>query len=205
MPTFESRTALITGGSRGIGRAAAFALAEAGADVAIMARSAADVQAATSDLQSAGHCAVGVVADVADPRSLEAAVGEAADAPGSDRQHHHGRRGRARPAARVGLLGQQGGAEPAHRQYRGRVDRQRRDGERGGPGTGRHPDAGLMREQADLLGPQVSAMFHRFHEQGELRDPSEPARLVAGLVQTELSGKIVALSSPQAEQLLRAA
>ena len=76
MFTLEDRVVLITGSSRGIGRALADACAAAGAHVVINARSAAMVQAAVAELQAAGHAATGRVADVTDPVQVEAMVDE---------------------------------------------------------------------------------------------------------------------------------
>jgi 3-oxoacyl-[acyl-carrier protein] reductase len=76
----QSTTVLVTGGSKGIGRGIASVFAEAGANVAIAARSAADIDAAVADLESRGAGEVlGVQADVCDPMScanLAAAVVE---------------------------------------------------------------------------------------------------------------------------------
>lgn len=77
----QSTSVLVTGGSKGIGRGIASVFAEAGANVAIAARSAADIDAAVTDLESRGAGKVlGVAADVRDPMScanLAAAVVEA--------------------------------------------------------------------------------------------------------------------------------
>jgi 3-oxoacyl-[acyl-carrier protein] reductase len=60
------RRALVTGASRGIGRAAALALAEAGADVAITYRARqADAEAAAAEVAALGRRALIVHADVA--------------------------------------------------------------------------------------------------------------------------------------------
>ena len=59
------RRALVTGGSRGIGRAVALALAEAGADVAITFREReADAVLTCTDIAEHGHRAVSIRADV---------------------------------------------------------------------------------------------------------------------------------------------
>ncbi|MCX2928676.1 3-oxoacyl-ACP reductase FabG [Mycobacterium sp. CVI_P3] len=77
----RSTNVLVTGGSKGIGRGIAAVFATAGANVAIAARSAADVDAAVADLDALGTGTVlGVKADVADPvhcASLAATVDEA--------------------------------------------------------------------------------------------------------------------------------
>ena len=64
---FENRTALVTGGSRGIGRAVCLALAESGARVAINYTSDEKAAAATLvDVETRGARAMLVNADVSD-------------------------------------------------------------------------------------------------------------------------------------------
>jgi 3-hydroxybutyrate dehydrogenase len=72
--TLAGRHALVTGGSRGIGRAVAAALTEAGATVTIMGRTEASLRAAV-DQRMAAHF---VVADVANGSSYRAAIANAA-------------------------------------------------------------------------------------------------------------------------------
>jgi 3-oxoacyl-[acyl-carrier protein] reductase len=78
------RTAVVTGASRGIGRAVAEALAAEGAAVVLTARGKADLDVAVGALEGAGCDVVGVVGDVCDPATTEAVL-EAATAirPGS--------------------------------------------------------------------------------------------------------------------------
>ena len=72
------KRALVTGATKGIGRAIAETLLAEGASVAICARTADDVEAAVSELSSAGT-AVGQVVDAADADSLRAWVASSAD------------------------------------------------------------------------------------------------------------------------------
>jgi NAD(P)-dependent dehydrogenase (short-subunit alcohol dehydrogenase family) len=60
------RVALVTGGSKGLGRAIADALARAGADVAIASRTQADLDVVAAALQQHGRRALAVSADVTD-------------------------------------------------------------------------------------------------------------------------------------------
>ena len=72
MITLEGRTALVTGGSRGIGRAVVSMLARAGADVAIGYRNrAAEAESAVAEVAALGRRAVAVAGDLADPAASE--------------------------------------------------------------------------------------------------------------------------------------
>jgi len=62
----RGRAAVITGSSRGIGRAVAWALAAAGARVVVNGRDQAAVHEAAQELRAAGHDATGFVGDASD-------------------------------------------------------------------------------------------------------------------------------------------
>jgi 3-oxoacyl-[acyl-carrier protein] reductase len=74
--------ALVTGGTKGIGRRCADLLAAEGAHVAVCARNPEEVQAATAALTGAGVTAYGEAVNVADKGALEAWVKNAAEALG---------------------------------------------------------------------------------------------------------------------------
>jgi NAD(P)-dependent dehydrogenase (short-subunit alcohol dehydrogenase family) len=66
----DGRRALVTGAGRGIGMAAAVALAEAGADVMLVARSGEETAAVAKALRSAGLAAQAVSLDVTDSKAV---------------------------------------------------------------------------------------------------------------------------------------
>jgi len=78
----NGKKAIVTGGTRGIGRAIANLLAAEGCDVAICARHREAVDQTVAQLQAAGVRATGGVVDVADLAALRAWVGEAGAALG---------------------------------------------------------------------------------------------------------------------------
>ena len=65
--TLTGKRALVTGGSRGIGRNIGLALAAAGADVALTARQQPELDAAAADIQALGRQGIGIAGDVTDP------------------------------------------------------------------------------------------------------------------------------------------
>ena len=67
------KAVLVTGASRGIGAATARAFAAAGAKVALVARSADEIEAIAADI---GEAAIAVPCDVADYAEVEAAIGK---------------------------------------------------------------------------------------------------------------------------------
>ena len=75
----KGQKALITGGTKGIGRAIADTLADEGCDVAICARTAADVESALAALRAKGVRATGKGIDVGNAEVLKAWVKEAAE------------------------------------------------------------------------------------------------------------------------------
>lgn len=68
----SGRTALVTGGGRGIGRHIALGLAEAGADVFVASRKLDACQEAAAAIESLGRRGVAVRADLARPEDVEA-------------------------------------------------------------------------------------------------------------------------------------
>jgi NAD(P)-dependent dehydrogenase (short-subunit alcohol dehydrogenase family) len=74
MAALAGRHALVTGGSRGIGRAVAAALAQAGATVTVLGRNAATLAEAVAQ----GHAADFIAADVTDAQALGAGIARAA-------------------------------------------------------------------------------------------------------------------------------
>ena len=74
MFNLQGQIALVTGGSQGIGRAAALALAELGADVAIMARSADKCEAVAAEVRALGRRAIAVPGDMGSAEQIKAAV-----------------------------------------------------------------------------------------------------------------------------------
>src|SRR6201984_2768546 len=87
MATLQGKTVLVTGASRGIGRATASALADAGAHVlAHYGRSAQDAESLVADIRSKGGRADAITADLATPegatllaREVRSIVGERLD------------------------------------------------------------------------------------------------------------------------------
>ena len=74
MADLQGSKAVVTGAGRGIGRAIALALARAGADVALCARTTAEIERVADDVRALGRRALAVTADV----GVEAAVTEMA-------------------------------------------------------------------------------------------------------------------------------
>jgi NAD(P)-dependent dehydrogenase (short-subunit alcohol dehydrogenase family) len=79
-PSFrlDGKRALVTGAGRGIGLAAASALADAGAHVTLLARTREDIEVAAAAIRSRRQAAEAVVLDVTDLPAMQAAVAQAA-------------------------------------------------------------------------------------------------------------------------------
>jgi NAD(P)-dependent dehydrogenase (short-subunit alcohol dehydrogenase family) len=71
----QGRTAFVTGAGRGLGRACAIALAEAGAEVWLAARTNDEVEAAAGDIRKAGGKAHALVLDVTSSAEVRKAIG----------------------------------------------------------------------------------------------------------------------------------
>ena len=83
MTQLAGKRALVTGASRGIGRAIAQALAAAGADVAITYQHSAEkAQEVVRAIEQTGRRAVAIQADSADPQAVQSSVAQAVEALG---------------------------------------------------------------------------------------------------------------------------
>jgi NAD(P)-dependent dehydrogenase (short-subunit alcohol dehydrogenase family) len=70
----QKGVAVVTGGSAGLGRATVRAFADAGYDVAVLARGEDGLAGAVADVAAAGRRALGIACDVADHRAVDAAA-----------------------------------------------------------------------------------------------------------------------------------
>ncbi|MDA0370353.1 MAG: SDR family oxidoreductase [Actinomycetota bacterium] len=70
----SGRVALLSGAGRGIGAASALALAEAGADIAVLARSADQIEAVAAEARAMGRRAIAIPTDANDADAVHAAV-----------------------------------------------------------------------------------------------------------------------------------
>ena len=75
----EGSVALITGGGRGVGQLVARSLADAGATVALVARSIEELAHTVELISAAGGTAAAAVADVTEPTDFAAAVADLRD------------------------------------------------------------------------------------------------------------------------------
>jgi NAD(P)-dependent dehydrogenase (short-subunit alcohol dehydrogenase family) len=78
----DGKKLFITGGSRGLGREMALAIAEAGADVILVGRDHQSLNQTADEIRSRGRVAATIVADVGVPAEAERACRQALDEPG---------------------------------------------------------------------------------------------------------------------------
>jgi NAD(P)-dependent dehydrogenase (short-subunit alcohol dehydrogenase family) len=72
--TLQGKTAIVTGAGKNIGRVISLTLAKHGADIAICARSRADIDSVAEEIREAGGNALPCVCDISDPAQVNALV-----------------------------------------------------------------------------------------------------------------------------------
>ncbi len=77
--SLEGRVALVTGGSRGIGRASALGLARAGADVVVASRKLSDLEKVSEEIRGLGRRSLAVAAHVAKMDQIKDLVSKVKD------------------------------------------------------------------------------------------------------------------------------
>lgn len=78
--SLEGRTAIVTGASSGLGRATAIALAKAGSDVVLLARSREDLEDVAHEVETTGRRALALTADLAEEGQIQDAVNSTLEA-----------------------------------------------------------------------------------------------------------------------------
>ena len=73
------KTAIVTGSGRGIGRAIALVMAEAGANVVTVARTAIEIEKTAADVRSLGRKSMAITADVTDSSDVDSMVDRTLD------------------------------------------------------------------------------------------------------------------------------
>lgn len=73
----EGKTAVVTGGGRGIGRAIALTLAEAGADIVVAARTMEQIEETAAEVEKIGRVALAIPTDVTREEQVKATVQKA--------------------------------------------------------------------------------------------------------------------------------
>ncbi len=77
LTSIEGRTAIVTGGTKGIGRGIARVMARQGANVVLVSRTAADGPKAVAEMEEVGGKAIHIAADVTDYAALQGVVAKA--------------------------------------------------------------------------------------------------------------------------------
>ena len=72
--SLKGKTAIITGSGHGIGKAIALAFAEAGADLAAVARTVSEIEETAAEARNMGRRAIAIPADVTKEDQVEAMV-----------------------------------------------------------------------------------------------------------------------------------
>ncbi|MFW6056971.1 MAG: SDR family NAD(P)-dependent oxidoreductase, partial [Chloroflexota bacterium] len=72
--SLQGKVALITGGSRGIGRQSALAFARQGADIVVTSRTLSDLEKVAEEVRALGRKALAISVDVSDSAQIYAAV-----------------------------------------------------------------------------------------------------------------------------------
>ena len=81
--TLAGRTALVTGGNRGLGRAMALAMADEGADIVIWGRDAGALERTAAEVRATGRDCLAQTVDVTDSAQVNSAADEAWEQAGS--------------------------------------------------------------------------------------------------------------------------
>ncbi len=121
MGAFDDKVALITGGSSGIGRAAALAFAREGAKVVIAARGADRGRAVAGEIEAEGGAGRFVAADVSNTDEARRLVETTVDAYGRLDCAFNNSRLDGRRFSALGRLQRRGGRPGDHDQPQGRV------------------------------------------------------------------------------------